>query len=182
MTEWVREGLEGRGIRTTLRLYIFGLIAIAPFAALVWLLAGASTAFHVTPLLVGILVGLQYAVSYYTKARGATTEGPIKGEWAHAQTTDDLMKNDLNLSAELLGELARSLPGDWLNLPYREATKPYSQAFDRVYLRRLLDRHRHNLAAAANAAGLDRKTFRERWQNAGLPPLAVEEEQADKSF
>lgn len=77
---------------------------------------------------------------------------------------------------ELVTELARLLPANYSALPYREATRLYIQAFDRVYLRKTLDRHRHNLTAAAKAAGLDRKTFRERWKQAGLPPLSGEEE------
>jgi len=80
---------------------------------------------------------------------------------------------------ELVAELARLLPANYSALPYREATKLYNQAFDRVYLRKTLDRHRHNLTAAAKAAGLDRKTFRERWKQAGLPPLSGEEESSD---
>jgi hypothetical protein len=133
---------------------------------------------HLTPLLVGVLIGVQYAVSYYAKLRGASTKA--LDEMHNLTKNGALSENDdQKLSAELLGELARLLPEDWLYLPYREAAKPYGQAFDRIYLRRLLDRHRHNLTAATIAAGLDRKTFREHWKNAGLPPLGAEDEQVD---
>jgi len=81
---------------------------------------------------------------------------------------------------ELIDELARSLPTDWLTMAYREAAKPYNQAFDRIYLRKTLDRHRHNVTAAAKAANLDPKTFRERWRQSGLPPLGGEEELGDE--
>jgi DNA-binding NtrC family response regulator len=84
------------------------------------------------------------------------------------------------LPEELINELVRLLPADWLTRPYREATKLYIQAFDRVYLRKMLARHRHNLTAAAKTADLDRKTFRERWKQAELPPLGGEEEKADE--
>lgn len=178
MTEWIREGLEGRGFRATLRLYIFGLIVLAPFAALVGFLSDTSTVFRVTPLLAGILVGVQYVVSYYAKLRGADTKAPDKVP--NSMKSGALSENDnRDLSSELHRELARLLPQNLLNLPYSEATRSYSQAFDRVYLRRLLDRHRQNVTAAAIAAGLDRQTFRERWKNAGLPPLSAGEEQAD---
>jgi DNA-binding NtrC family response regulator len=79
----------------------------------------------------------------------------------------------------LIGELARSLPIEWLTLPYREATKLYNQAFDRIYLRNMFDRHRHNLKAAAKASDLDPKTFRKRWRESGLPTLKGEDEPPD---
>jgi len=43
----------------------------------------------------------------------------------------------------------------------------------------MLERHRHNLNAAAKAANLDPKTFRNRWKQSGLPPLGGDEEKAD---
>jgi DNA-binding NtrC family response regulator len=77
--------------------------------------------------------------------------------------------------SELLIELKRLLPENWLKLSYREASKPYIQAFDRVYLRKLFDEHRGNITRASAAAGLDHKTFRKRWKDAGLPPLNEED-------
>jgi two-component system, NtrC family, response regulator HydG len=77
---------------------------------------------------------------------------------------------------ELIDELARSLPADWSTLPYRETSRVHNQALDRVYLRIMLERHRHNLKAAAKASDLDPKTFRKRWRESGLPPLGGDEE------
>src|SRR5262245_43199142 len=70
---------------------------------------------------------------------------------------------------ELIAELAQSLPVNWLTTAYPEAARPYNQAFDRVYLRKMLERHRHNLKAAAKAANMDPKTFRKYWKESGLP-------------
>ncbi|MGE0130465.1 MAG: sigma-54-dependent transcriptional regulator [Blastocatellales bacterium] len=83
-------------------------------------------------------------------------------------------------AVELMDELSRLLPADWLTSAYRKASKPYIQAFDRVYLRRMLDRHRYNVTAAARAANLDPKTFRKLWKQAELPPLVGEEEKTDE--
>lgn len=78
---------------------------------------------------------------------------------------------------ELLVEVAKSLPPNWLQLPYREAAQSFERAFDRIYLRHLYDRLRSNIKRAAAAAGIDTKTFRKRWKDSGLPALgAVEEE------
>ncbi|HZF39852.1 MAG TPA: sigma 54-interacting transcriptional regulator, partial [Blastocatellia bacterium] len=78
--------------------------------------------------------------------------------------------------SELLNELKRLLPENWLKLAYRDASKPHIQAFDRVYLRRMLDAHRGNITRASAAADLDHKTFRKRWKDAGLPPLNEEDQ------
>lgn len=75
-----------------------------------------------------------------------------------------------------LSEMAQTLPENSLELPYREAIQPYIQAFDRVYLQHRLERQRHNITQAAKDAGVDTKTFRKRWKEAGLPPLGAEEE------
>jgi len=80
---------------------------------------------------------------------------------------------------ELINELARSLPADWLTTAYRVVARPYNQAFDRVYLRKMLERHRHNLKAAAKASDMDPKTFRKRWRESGLAPLKGEDEPPD---
>jgi DNA-binding NtrC family response regulator len=67
-------------------------------------------------------------------------------------------------------------PRDWLDLPQKEAMKRMEQAFNRVYLPRLLEATRHNVTKAATAAGIDQKTFRKKWTEAGLPPLSSEAE------
>jgi DNA-binding NtrC family response regulator len=66
------------------------------------------------------------------------------------------------------------LPDDWLKLTYREAIKFYNQAFDRVYLPNILEQKHGNITQAAKAADLDRKTFREKWKNAGLRSITGE--------
>jgi DNA-binding NtrC family response regulator len=83
------------------------------------------------------------------------------------------------VSLELLDELRRSLPPNWLDLSYREAVQPYERAFHRVYLSRLLQHYRHNVTRAATEAGIDVKTFRKRWKECGLPPLGTGEEAED---
>jgi DNA-binding NtrC family response regulator len=77
---------------------------------------------------------------------------------------------------ELIDELARSLPADWPTGAYRETSRLLNQALDRVYLRKMLERYKHNLKAAAKASDLDPKTFRKRWRESGLPPLGGDEE------
>jgi DNA-binding NtrC family response regulator len=83
------------------------------------------------------------------------------------------------VSPELLAELERLLPLNWLDLSYREAAQPYEHAFDRVYLSHLLRHHHHNVTRAATEAGIDAKTFRKRWKECGLPPLSAGEEGFD---
>ena len=73
-------------------------------------------------------------------------------------------------------EVAQSLPEHWLELPYREAMQFYVQAFDRRYLPYKLACAHHNITQAAKDAGMDPKTFRKRWKDAGLSPLSAEEE------
>jgi transcriptional regulator with GAF, ATPase, and Fis domain len=80
---------------------------------------------------------------------------------------------------ELMDELARSLPADWLTTAHREAVRSYIKAFNRVYLRKILKRHKHNLKAAAKASRLDPKTFRKYWKEAGLPPLGGDDGKPD---
>jgi hypothetical protein len=41
-------------------------------------------------------------------------------------------------------------------------------------------RHRLNITKTSYAAGLDRKTFRELWKKAGLPPLNGKDDQSDQ--
>jgi len=76
---------------------------------------------------------------------------------------------------ELWNELKSLMSENWLKSSYRDASRPYIQAFDRVYLRKMLDEHRGNITKASAASGLDHKTFRKRWREAGLPPLNEED-------
>jgi len=84
-----------------------------------------------------------------------------------------------HLPPELLRELQSLLPDNWLTLPYREAIQLYEKAFDRVYLPHLLRRCHHKVTRAAEAAGIDTKTFRKKWRDGGLPPLTAGEEDSD---
>ncbi|MGH9840566.1 MAG: sigma-54-dependent transcriptional regulator [Blastocatellia bacterium] len=79
---------------------------------------------------------------------------------------------------DLLAEVEKSLPENWLNLPYREAVLPFERAFDRIYLRNRHERTRGNVTRAAQTAGIDTKTFRKRWKKSGLPSLGGTEEEA----
>lgn len=68
MTEWVREGLEGRNFKSILRLYGFGVAVLAPVAAVVGLVIGSQALFQVTPFLVVTFVAIQYISSHLVKA------------------------------------------------------------------------------------------------------------------
>lgn len=72
---------------------------------------------------------------------------------------------------ELFRELAHSLPKNWRDLPYKHALAEYERAFDRIYLKRLIERYGHNKSMATKAVGFTTKTFDEHWRRAGLPPL-----------
>jgi cell division protein FtsZ len=63
----LRDGLEGRNLKATLRLYLGGLLVLAPAAAFIGYLLGTQAAFQVTPLLVLILVGVEYGLCYAEK-------------------------------------------------------------------------------------------------------------------
>lgn len=80
-----------------------------------------------------------------------------------------------DLGQELLG----ALPNGWSDLTYREAAEHVTRAFDRIYLPRRLDRSHHNISQAARDAGIDTKTFRKRWKDAGLPALSANDEDHD---
>lgn len=69
MTEWLREGIEGRSLKATLRLYLLGLIVLAPAAAALALVFGGQASFVATPVLVSILVAVELAVCHRAKLR-----------------------------------------------------------------------------------------------------------------
>jgi transcriptional regulator with GAF, ATPase, and Fis domain len=48
------------------------------------------------------------------------------------------------------------LPSEWLTLPLREARERCLSQMEQGYIEALLDRHDHNVSAAAQAAGVDR--------------------------
>lgn len=80
---------------------------------------------------------------------------------------------------KLFIELERTLPANWLELPYKEIVEQYQRAFDRIYLPFLIERHRHNVTQATKAAGVDKKTFDRHWKEAGLRPLRSGDEKPD---
>ncbi len=88
---------------------------------------------------------------------------PVAGEATGAPRRDHI--------EELIDELARSLPDNWLALTHKEAFNLCKQAFDRVYLRNMYERHGYNVTEATKMAGLDPKTFRNKWNESGLPSL-----------
>jgi two-component system, NtrC family, response regulator AtoC len=77
---------------------------------------------------------------------------------------------------DLWQELSGALPNGWSDLTYREAAEHFTRAFDRIYLKRKLERSHHNISQAARDAGIDNKTFRKRWKDSGLPPLSASED------
>ncbi|HEX9001932.1 MAG TPA: sigma 54-interacting transcriptional regulator [Blastocatellia bacterium] len=83
----------------------------------------------------------------------------------------------------LVTGLADELPGNWAELKREAALQPLvralTRAFDRVYLPRLRKRHRH-LKEAADAAGIDPKTFRTKWIEAGLTLPGNQEENGEE--
>lgn len=78
---------------------------------------------------------------------------------------------------ELVIEIIKTLPPDWLKAPYKEMAKTFEQVFDRIYLPQLFDRAHENVTRAAKIADVDTKTFRKRWKDCGLPPLGTREDE-----
>ena len=101
-----------------------------------------------------------------------------------AATIDDVAADKLvpaltltdNGLSEIQQQLLRDLPSNWSDLPYRDAADLFNRAFDRVYLKRRIERSHHNIAKAARDAGIDTKTLRKRWKDSGLPPLSGSED------
>src|SRR5947209_8274751 len=67
MTSWFQDGLEGRSFKGTLRLYLVGLIILAPVALVIGFVFGSQALFKITPLLIAILVTAQYGLYYLIK-------------------------------------------------------------------------------------------------------------------
>src|SRR2546426_4031270 len=68
--EWLRDGLEGRSLRATFRLYTFGLLALAAPALATGFLFDSNTVYFVTPILVSALVALEYAAVHLSARPG----------------------------------------------------------------------------------------------------------------
>lgn len=62
MNEILREGIEGRKFKATLFVYVGSLLALAPVAALIGFVWNYQKLFIITPVLVVILVGIEYAL------------------------------------------------------------------------------------------------------------------------
>ncbi|MCK6526015.1 sigma-54 dependent transcriptional regulator [Myxococcota bacterium] len=60
---------------------------------------------------------------------------------------------------DLWEEVGQAPPVDPASLGYRDAREHVLRRFEESYVRRLMGRHRGNLAAAARDAGMDRKSF-----------------------
>lgn len=61
-----------------------------------------------------------------------------------------------------------SIPQEWLNLPYRDAHEQVAQRFNAIYLAHHLNKHRYVVSKAATSIGIDRKTFTQHAERAGL--------------
>lgn len=68
MSSWLRDGLEGRTFKDTLRLYLFGLTLLGIIAGFIALVDG-TVAFLVTPLLVAALVFIEYDQIYFLRKK-----------------------------------------------------------------------------------------------------------------
>lgn len=115
MTEWVREGIDGRSLKATLRLYLVGLMLLGPVAAVLAVVLGIQTSFVTTPLLVLILVAVEYAVSYRTALyqyfeklrRNFPLAAEDKQLW-YAWTSEEILPNELGTNSSLV-ELLRDI-------------------------------------------------------------------------
>lgn len=67
------------------------------------------------------------------------------------------------------------LPQRLFELGLKEATDEVTLVLDREYLRRKLAEANNRLTAAAKKAGVDKNTFRARWERAGLEPAPWQE-------
>ena len=114
---------------------------------------------------------------------------PLRNMKAFLQSTEDAPSLETVVQTQpglidppyhdLFNEIASHLPGDWIELPYREIARINERAFDRIYLKHALKKAKHNVTRAAAKAGIDVKTFRKRWKDCGLSPLGFEEEDSD---
>lgn len=93
-----------------------------------------------------------------------------------AATTDISVQNVPVAGDALVDELLGALPSGWSTLGYSEAATLLKQAFDRVYLKRTVERSHYNISKAARDLGIDTKTLRKRWKQSGLPPLSGAED------
>lgn len=65
-------------------------------------------------------------------------------------------------------------PSSLFGVPLRDASQTIERMFDREYLRRKWAESRGRLRKAAELSGVDKNTFKSRWEKAGLGPLSEE--------
>jgi len=152
------------------------------------------------PLLVQHLIGkhgrgrcLDFSRSSMDVLKNFTFPGNIRQlENAVAASLARVGTGDVVLPRHLPIELLDSSEGDsaensrasievLFDRPYSEAREAALEAVDRLYFRRLLDQSGGTLSAAAQAAGLDRKTFVARMARSGLVPKGDNETPTPRS-
>lgn len=108
MIGWLRDGLEGRTFKDTLRLYLFGLAVLAPVAVVIGMVFGSQALFHATPVLVAILVLVQYGLSYLLKGSASIDAHLDQAEGLSAPTRGLASALHLSFRAGLLTEQLHS--------------------------------------------------------------------------
>jgi DNA-binding NtrC family response regulator len=114
----------------------------------------------------------------------STQEGPAAagsaGDGTVAAANPSWQEPLTQSHGRLFDELARLLPADWLEMPYKEVWKRCLWALDRTYLTNLIERYHHNVSRATKAAGIDKHTFSQHWREADLPPIRAGESKANE--
>ena len=67
--QWLHDGLSGKSVTASLRLYVAGLAALAPIPIAIAFTAGTRAAFQATPFLVAALVGAEYGLAWMVESR-----------------------------------------------------------------------------------------------------------------
>lgn len=73
MTQILREGIEGQKFKATLFVYVGSLLALAPAAALIGSVWSYQRLLFFTPVLVVILVGIEFALLVTRSGRCASS-------------------------------------------------------------------------------------------------------------
>jgi diguanylate cyclase (GGDEF)-like protein/putative nucleotidyltransferase with HDIG domain len=114
---FLHEGLEGRKFKSTLLLYVYGVLALSPVGLLIVYLLGFRTLFVATPLLVAALVFFEHGISYLSvRPQSKSTVPPAS---SHQHSVVDMTQHgaaDTDLGP---GEIDRRLAeGGRLSLLY----------------------------------------------------------------
>jgi hypothetical protein len=67
MSEWLYNGLNGKGLKNVFRLYIYTLLILVPIAAVVIIGFGDKQAFRLLPFAVILVIGIQHLISRYSR-------------------------------------------------------------------------------------------------------------------